>query len=330
MKLRYWCSVLAPLFVLSGCVLPPDLSFTYGPWSSPEDLGSVVNTSSNDQHPGISPDGLSLYFHSNRPGNVDGSTAGTSDIWITHRASTASAWGAPQNLGPIVNSTTNDTAPTLSPDGHYLYFGSDRPGGCGLRDIWVSHRSDTSVDTGTGGWETPVNMGCTINSAQNDDGPTYFVDPVTKKVTLYWCSMNRDGGLGDWDIWTSDQQHDGSWSTPVNVAVFNSSGRDTRTSIRYDGLEMYVTSTRAGSVPDANKAPTNDIWVSTRTKREDPWGNLVNVSAINTGYTDGAPSLSADGTELYFFSNRPGGNGANDLYVSYRTRTPVIPPGLSH
>lgn len=329
MKLRFWCSVLTPLFVLSGCVLPPDLSYTYGPWSTPENLGSVVNTSNNDQHPAISPDGLSLYFHSDRPGNIAGSTAGTSDIWVTHRTSTASPWGAPENLGPIVNSTTNDTAPTLSPDGHDLYFGSDRPGGCGLRDIWVSHRSDVTTDTGPGGWETPVNMGCTINSAQNDDGPTYFVDPVTKKVTLYWCSMNRDGGLGDWDVFSSNQQRDGTWTKAVDVAELDTTGRDTRTSIRYDGLEMYVTSSRPGSVLDSNSTPSLDIWVSTRAKLEDPWGAPANVAAVNTAYGDGAPSLSADGTELYFYSNHPGGNGANDLYVSHRARTPILPPGLS-
>ena len=193
--------LLIALLVPLGCTNPPvhePVGYVYSDWSTPENLGSVVNSGSNDQHPAISPDGLSLYFHSDRTGNIDGSVAGTSDIWVAHRTSAASPWGAPINLGPIVNSTTNDTAPYLSPDGKSLYFGSDRTGGCGLRDIWVSHRTDVAVDLGAGGWESPTNLGCTINSAQNDDGPNVFVNPVNGQTTLYHYSnpAERPRGLG--------------------------------------------------------------------------------------------------------------------------------------
>ena len=333
MKRIIWqLPVLSVLASLIGCILPPGFAirFDYGPWSAPENLGVIVNSQANDQHPAISPDGLSLYFHSDRPGNVTGSGGGTTDIWVSHRDSISSVWGVPVNLGPTVNSTTNDSAPTLSTDGHFLYFGSDRPGGCGLRDIWVSHRNNTSVDTGEGGWEAPVNMGCTINSAQNDDGPTYFLDPTTSKVTFYWCTQNRAAGLGDWDVWMSDMKPDRTWGDPVNVTELNTVSRDTRTTIRYDGLEMLVTSMRTGGIPDSTNAPSLDLWVSTRAKIQDPWGSPTNVSALNTAYADGAPSLSADGTELYFYSNRPGGSGATDLYVSHRDRTLVLPPGFNH
>lgn len=331
-RLICYSTLASVLVVLAGCVLPPGvaISFDYGPWSTPENLGTIVNSQSNDQHPAISPDGLSLYFHSDRTGNVAGSTTGTTDIWVSHRDSSQSAWGAPVNLGPTVNSITNDTAPVISTDGHYLYFGSDRPGGCGLRDIWVSHRTSTSVDIGEGGWESPVNMGCTINSAQNDDGPTYFLDPATIQVTLYWCTQNRAGGLGDWDVWKSDFKPDGTWTPAVDVTELNSVARDTRTTIRRDGLEMLVTSMRTGSVPDSSNAPSLDLWVSTRAKVQDPWGSLTDLTALNTAYGDGAPSLSSDGTELYFYSNKTGGAGTTDLYVSHRNRTLVLPPGLIH
>jgi len=316
---------------LSGCTLPPGrgpISYVYSDWSTPENLGSVVNTASNDQHPAISPDGLRLYFHSDRPGNITGSTSGTSDIWVTHRDTLTSPWGAPVNLGPTVNSTTNDSAPDISTDGHYLYFGSDRPGGCGLRDIWVSYRANTAADFGADGWQTPANLGCTINSAQNDDGPAFFADPLTNKVTLYFTTQNRANGLGDWDVWASDQKPDGTWTDPVNVTELNTSARDTRTSIRYDGLEMFLTSMRPGSIPDSTNAPSLDLWVSSRSKIGDPWGAPVNMgTTINTAQSDGAPAISADGTELFFYSNKPGGQGANDLYVARRTRTPVFQPG---
>lgn len=294
----------------------------YSAWSAPQNIGSVVNSVSNDQHPALSPDGLSLYFASDRPGSVEGSAAGTLDLWVSHRLTKDGAWGAPVNLGVTVNSTATEFAPNLSFDGHTLYFGSERAGGCGMRDVWASHREDVTADTGTGGWEAPVDLGCVLNSAMFDDGPTYFEDPKTGVVTLYLTTQNRPGGLGDFDIWTSTQQSDGSWGIPVNVVQLNSAFRDTRTAIRHDGLEIFLTSMRPGSLPDAKGAPSLDLWVATRASIYDRWGAPVAMGdSVNTEYSDGAPAISADGTELYFYSNRPGGSGLNDLYVMTRTKT---------
>ena len=334
-----WISLSLLSVVLAGCTMSPagpsvgsslgkvPVRYEYGPWSAPENLGSDVNTTANDQHPAISPDGLSLYFHSNRAGSVSGSKAGTTDIWVTHRDTLTSSFGPATNLGPILNSIANETAPNVSSDGHYLAFGSDRDGGCGAYDIWVSHREDTAVDIGDGGWESPVNMGCTINSTVAEDGPFLFTDPDTSKVTLYFTAQGRPGGLGDWDVWMSELKPDGNWSDPVDVTELNTTARDTRTAFRNDGLEMYITSMRPGGVADSTGAPSLDLWVSTRGRRQDPWGTPVDVDAsINSAYADGAPVLSADGTEMFFYSNRPGGFGGNDLYTSHRTRTQIFPP----
>ena len=125
----------------------------------------------------------------------------------------------------------------------------------------------------------------------------------------------------------SDLKPNGDWSEPVDITELNTTARDTRTAFRYDGLEMYITTLRPGSVPDATGAPSLDIWVSTRERRQDSWGTPVSVDgSINTAFADGAPVLSADGTEMFFYSNRPGGLGGNDLYVSHRTRTRIFPP----
>jgi hypothetical protein len=311
----------AVLFVGCSSGVTPPVPLVYSPWSAPQNLEGVVNSVSNDQHPALSPDGLSLYFASDRPGSVRGSLPGTLDLWMSQRLTKDSAWGSPVNLGPTVNSTYTEFAPNLSFDGHYLYFGSERTGGCGMRDVWAAYRSDVTANEGVGGWETPVDLGCVLNSSFFDDGPTYFQDPKTGTVTMYLTSQNRPGGLGDFDIWASMQQIDGTWAVPVDVAELNSVDRDTRTAIRHDGLEIFLTSMRPGGVTDANGAPTLDLWVSTRISTSDAWGAPVAMgNDINTAYSDGAPAISADGTELYFYSNRPGGSGLNDLYVVKRTK----------
>src|SRR2546427_9268883 len=86
----------------------------YGPWSAPANLGPVVNSPYNDQHPAISKDGLSLYISSDRPGkNKEG--LGMLDIWVAYRDSIGAPWRAPQHLGPNINSAGMDLAPNLTP-----------------------------------------------------------------------------------------------------------------------------------------------------------------------------------------------------------------------
>lgn len=90
--------------------------------------------------------------------------------------------------------------------------------------------------------------------------------------------------------------------------------RDTRTAIRRDGLEMLITSNRPGGLG------FNDIWASTRETTQDAWSTPVNLRApVNSEYQDGGLALSCDGTAMYFFSERPGGFGGRDLYVTTRT-----------
>ena len=83
---------------------------------------------------------------------------------------------------------------------------------------------------------------------------------------------------------------------------------------------------RIAPVLRMSKGPGNcpapfDIWYSTRATTADPWLLPVNLGvAVNTTAFDGGPAISYDGTALYFFSNRPGGNRGNDLYVTTRAR----------
>ena len=137
----------------------PDGSFLTGP--APVNLGPDVNSPGTDQGPAISKDELELYFV-RQVGVLGGSDPG--DIWVTTREHKKDPWGEPKNLGGIINTSGRESTPTLSLDGHLLYFSSDRPGGFGGFDIWVSERIDRHDPFG---WQRPVNLGSGVNT----DGP---------------------------------------------------------------------------------------------------------------------------------------------------------------
>ena len=291
-------------------LLSPLSAKHFSDWGAPENVGAAVNTLFNEQHPALSPDGLSLYFVSDRPGGLGGF-----DIYAAHRADQDSSWGDPVPVAPL-NSAASDFAPAFDPGGHFIFFGSERAGGCGGRDLWMSFRADKHDELG---WEPPVNLGCVVNSPGFDDGPTFFEDDEAGLGTLYFIS-NRPGGVGDRDVWMTTRQWDGSFSQPVNVIELNSPASDSRPGVRRHGLEIFFTSQRTGSVPK-NGVPSSDLWTAVRGSTLDPWSAPVNVGQLNTSATEAAPALSKDGTTLYFNSDRAGGFGALDLYVSRRVKT---------
>jgi hypothetical protein len=287
----------------------------YSLWSIPQSVGSIVNSPFNDQHPAISKDGLSLYFASDRPGGY-----GDFDLYVSQRASLDDPWEPPINLGANINTSGRDLAPAFSPDGHRLYF--HRPGLCGGLDLFVSVRKDRHDDFA---WEPAENLGCDVNSAFNDAGPTFFGDEAASAV-LYFTSLSRPGGLGDFDIYRSRLRDDGTWGPGELMVDLSSSSRDTRTAIRRDGLEMFISTERPGG------AGSSDLWVSTRPDTTSGWDIPINVvteappgtdaqALINTKAFEGAPALSWDAKTLYFYSTRPGvaGNNDADLYISTRT-----------
>jgi hypothetical protein len=181
-------------------VLPPyhqdgQAAPSYGAWSAPANLGSLVNTEFGESGPHTSKDGRILYFSSTRP---DGSFGGE-DLWVSQRASADAPWGPPVNLGDAINTGANERAPALSRDGHYLFFVGDRPGGLGGLDIWLSWRANTQDIFG---WESPVNLGTGVNSPATDGGPSFFESDDAGIPQLYMTS-SKAGGLGGIDIYVS-------------------------------------------------------------------------------------------------------------------------------
>lgn len=287
----------------------------FSAWSEPVNLGPVVNSEVEELTPAISKDGLSLYFGSPRPATGMGG-----DLWVSRRASADAPWQAPRSLGETINVAppVADNGAALSRDGHLLYFQSNRPGGFGNLDLYVSRRKDKDDDLS---WTTPVNLGPTINTEANEAGLTFFEDE--NGVRHFYFQSNRPGGLGGNDIYTTTQLSDGTFSPPVLVAELSSPADDQRAAVRHDGLEIYLASSRAGTTGGM------DIWVATRSSVAEPWSTPVNAgTTFNTVNFEAAPALSSDGTELYFHAAvRPENVGGSrfDIWVASRTRLTGAP-----
>jgi hypothetical protein len=269
-------------------------------------LGATVNSGSSDAGPAISKNELSLYFTSDRPGG-----SGLNDIWVSQRASVDAPWGPPQNLGSIINTAAaNEAVPALSRDEHWLFFNSNRAGGFGLGDIWASYRAHTHDDFA---WEAPVNLGAGVNSAFNDAGAGFFENEGGPALLFF--GSTRPGGQGGFDIYVSAAMADGTFGPASPVAELNSPANDQRPSVRFDGLELFLFSDDVGTLGGA------DLWVSTRETLSQAWSTPVNLGpTVNTASTDQQPYIAADRETLFFASNRPGGFGGQDLYVTTRTK----------
>jgi len=158
----------------------------FDPWSDPLNLGPSVNSPVWDMGASVSTDGLELFFCSGRP-----EVSEDWDIWVSARATVSDPWGQAVNLGPTVNSPVFDGHPFISPDGLILYLTSERSGGYGNSDIWMTRRA-----TRDDAWGEPVNLGPPVNTATGEGEPYCSTDGST----LYFGST-RPGGIGGWDIW---------------------------------------------------------------------------------------------------------------------------------
>jgi hypothetical protein len=303
----------------------------FGAWSTPVNMGPVLNTTIDDFHPATTANGLSLYFSRGVVASP-GVPAGEQNIMVTHRAcnSTACPWGPPTNVTALNAPTFKTAVPNVSPDGLSIYFHSTRPNPCGAEgnaDLYVSYRRDPNDDFG---WQTPVNLGCEPagpNTARSENAPLFFKNTAAGREELYFSAALPPpgppipGGLGGSDLMLSTRPNATfPWSPGVLIKSLSSPQNDDRTAIRQDGLEMILSSNRVGTIGGT------DLWVTTRASTLVDWSTPTNLGApLNTTFTDGGPALSFDGKTLYFTSNRqPGGFGRLDLWTS--TRNLFCPP----
>jgi Tol biopolymer transport system component/predicted negative regulator of RcsB-dependent stress response len=167
---------LLGLCVASGLDAPPAYAnFTFG---EPVNLRSVIPVL-DPAHECIecfSYDGLEVYVISDR---VD--TQGGFDLCVLKRTSIEAEWGSIENLGHVVNSTADEWCASISGDGLTLYFTSDRPGGYGWADIWMTTRVSSNDP-----WGQPLKIPPKVNTTGGDGGPWISPDGLE----LYFGSLD--------------------------------------------------------------------------------------------------------------------------------------------
>ena len=194
-------------------------------WDKVKDIGPPINTIENEGAFSISSDGNYIFFTScSRNGGK-----GQCDIWLTSKKN--NRWDEPKNLQSPINTKYWESQPSISSDGRMLYFSSDRPGGYGGTDIWVSEFSNS-------GWSAPKNLGPTVNTSKDEQFPFIHSD----NRTLYFSS-NGHPGLGKSDLYLTRKDVKLNWETPINMGFpINSRGQDWNLVVARDGKTAYFSS----------------------------------------------------------------------------------------
>ncbi len=252
-----------------------------GPFGDPTLVAEVSDPSVNDDDPTLTADMLEMYLNTSRADGLGGG-----DIYVSTRASTDEPWSAP-TLVVELSSADRETAPEISADGLTIFFSSDRPGGPGSNDVWVSTRGSR-----TEAWATPM-LVAELSSPEGDTSPT----PGWRGLTMV-LESTRPGGPGSADIWfTTRESSDGTWTAPVLLAGVDTAEHEGSAHLGPNRLTVLLNATRGGNA---------DIHVATRSSVDEPFGTPTPVAELNSVDNEQDPWLSEDLRHIYFVSGRSG------------------------
>lgn len=202
-------------------------------WTTPA-LAVAINNNHSNGTPAITPGGEAMY--------ISGCDFGFGDcdlyrVDVGLRGAVPAEtlpWSIPTNLGLRVNGTYWDSQPCISADGSTLYFSSNRPGGLGGRDIWISRRAKD------GTWERPINAGESINTSFEEVSPWLSPDGQT-----FYFSSNGHAGLGGFDVYSVTNDRGipvvENMGTPINSTADEITFR-----LSADGKRAFMASNRSG------------------------------------------------------------------------------------
>lgn len=171
-----------------------------GHWTEAKAFDNI-NSSFNEGSACLSSDGKTLIFsRCNAPESL-----GNCDLYISKKKRD-DTWGEPKNMGKLINSTSWDSHPSLTPSGDTLYFSSNRVGGFGLSDIYYALKDRK------GNWSRVLNAGPVINTRRNEVSPFFH----HAQSVLYFSSDGHPLNFGDFDIYKTARTNFG-FEEPRNI-----------------------------------------------------------------------------------------------------------------
>jgi tetratricopeptide (TPR) repeat protein len=185
-----------------------------------------VNTKYWEPHCTVTPDGMNLYFVSDRPGGFGGR-----DIYRIVKLPDGT-WGGPYNLGPTINTEYDEDSPFIAIDNKTLYFSSNGPKSMGGFDVFVSIRNEDN------NWSTGINLGYPLNSCGDDLYYTTTVDGLKGYLTSF-----RKGGQGEKDIYEIENDYLGL----KNIAVLKGQIKTVDNAPLPEDIEISVRCTNCGN-----------------------------------------------------------------------------------
>ncbi len=256
---------------------------------APRNAGENINSDALEYFPSLTIDGSKMIF-TRRLNNDE-------DFYESNWKN--GAWSKAQPVTGKINTNLNEGAQNISQDGEWLVFtGCNYPEGEGSCDLYIAYKSKS------GEWTEPENMGRTINTEFWESSPSMSPD----KKSLYFAS-SRQGGFGGKDIWVTNRNTAGKWSTPINLGpTVNTSADEGCPFIHADNKTLYFNSNGHDGYG------LTDLFL-TRKQDNDSWGTPVNLGyPINTIDDEGSLIVSANGSTAFYASDGVDTKGGLDLY----------------
>lgn len=243
----------------------------FGKWLKPESIGDEINTKLHDANVALSPDGKTLLTYKGRQ-HITAKLAG--DLYACTLNADGKSWSKPEKLPEPINSNDLEPSACFTADGQTLYFSSNRPGGYGGIDIYVSVKDGTK-------WGEPKNLGPIINTDKDEDAPFIHADGKT----LFFGSKGHTN-IGGYDIFYSElDEVTGKWKIPENIGYpLNTADNDTYFLWSADATRGYFSSHRKDTYGD------KDIYMMKRP------GNKKDQVVVKGFVTDSISGMPVDAT----------------------------------
>jgi hypothetical protein len=260
---------------------PPEGS-TPPTFNAPQIVEELAAAGADDDKPTLTSDRLEIYFLSTRDGGP-----GSGDVWRAGRTKAGDPWNAPTLVGEV-STASHEKSPAVSGDGLTLWVASDRAGGQGGLDIWVSTRLDR-----TSAWSTPVpvpELNSTGDEIPRPPGEGGLVMPLAVRPpssSEYQIDFAARASAVD------------AWITPVARAEIDTANTDVDGFLSDDGLVLHFSS-------DRQKKGDQDLFIGRRADTAGEFGAFAPIPELNSSHDDRDPWLSPGATEIYFSSDRSG------------------------